>query len=133
MVAEINGEVLNMSQAVSPNAQNKSISNLSNNMLAQMNQFNNMSQHSIDMGNDQMNKSLNLSTNFGAEQRLSPMNNSRMPFEGAEAHDARSFGSEGNKINAEIDHQNYVEVQNRSLMEDFAAEGYEPDSPVLPE
>ena len=61
------------------------------------------------------------------------MNNSRMPFEGAEAHDARSFGSEGNKINAEIDHQNYVEVQNRSLMEDFAAEGYEPDSPVLEE
>ena len=43
MVAEINGEVLNLSQTVSPNAQNKSISNLSNNMLAQINQFNNMS------------------------------------------------------------------------------------------
>ena len=102
MVAEINGEVLNLSQTVSPNAQNKSISNLSNNMLAQINQFNNMSQHSIDMGNDQINRSLNMSTNFGGEQRLSPMNNSRMPFEGA--HDARSFGSEGNQINAEIDH-----------------------------
>ena len=77
-------------------------------MLDQINKFNNMSQHSIDMGNE--NRSLNMSTNFGGEPKLSPMNVSRRTFEGAEAYDARSFGSEGNKINAEMDHQNYVEV-----------------------
>ena len=120
---ENNTSLLGLSQMMNPNQQNEnvnsSILNLSSNMLAQVNQYNNTSvmQQSMVIDNDRSLLDLNANIGLAAPQEsFGQIGSSEKPIEGTVNGDGRSYGSDGNQIIAEMNQQNFVDVQNESLV-----------------